>query len=561
MNKVIYLESDEEIISVIDRLKEAKEKHVALVIPAGAIMLGSAVNLKLLMEESGKIDKKVSIVTSDATGRNIASQIGFTVYENLGDARAIREKDLEEQEKLPVFSRKAEKRLEEIEGEEGEKTYTDLEENNNEAEDVFENNAEEKEAIFAPRKVYKESDFGVTRDYRGGSRSKVGQEIIKNKKFWLFGAIGFVVVLFLLVFIFPKATVYLNVISSEEKLDIGFKLSTDVSAVGSADSKITLPAKWEAKEQEVSLDIPATGQKNVGDKASGAVIVYNRSGKTVTIVPNSEFLTSDGKKFVNSGIISVPGAFVSDYGELIPGKASSEITAEDGGTASNISPSKFSIPALSDTLGNLVYGQSSDAFAGGTDKNAKVVSHDDIDNAKQRAQDEMEKKLEGEFGMQGEEIFVKGLDTSENISEDISKKENDEADSFTVQERTRFSFLVFNKNDFDKMFEDSLKLNLSNQKQLVGSGYRSVEWTVISFDDKKKEAELNAKATILTATSINQDFIKSKIVTLNVQELRVFLSQYPEVELDHVSFFPPLLISSIPSNEKNVNVVVKYIEK
>lgn len=173
----------------------------------------------------------------------------------------------------------------------------------------------------------------------------------------------------------------------------------------------------------------------------------------------------------------------------------------------------------------------------------------------------MEKRLGEEFGMKGEEIFVKGLGVAENISEDIDKKENDEADKFNIKIRSRFSFLVFSKKDFDKMFEDNLKLYLSNQKQLVGTGYRSVTWEVINFDEKKKEAEINAKVTILIATTINKNLLKSKIVTLNIQELRTILSQYSEVELDRVRFFPPLLISSIPSNEKNVRIEVKYIEK
>ena len=163
--------------------------------------------------------------------------------------------------------------------------------------------------------------------------------------------------------------------------------------------------------------------------------------------------------------------------------------------------------------------------------------------------------------MKDERMYIKGLEITEDISEVTSKQENEEADKFTIQLKSHFSFLTFDKKDFDSVFQEILKIQLSNEKQLVGSGYRNVSWEVVKFDDKTKEGEVNAKVTISTATSLNGDFLKSRIVTLSVQELRDVLAKYPEVELDHVSFFPPLLISSIPSNERNVNVVVKYIER
>ena len=38
MNKVLYIEVDEEITSIIDRVRSAKEDQLALVVPAGAVL-------------------------------------------------------------------------------------------------------------------------------------------------------------------------------------------------------------------------------------------------------------------------------------------------------------------------------------------------------------------------------------------------------------------------------------------------------------------------------------------------------------------------------------------
>uniref|UniRef100_A0A7C4R574 Baseplate protein J-like domain-containing protein n=1 Tax=candidate division CPR3 bacterium TaxID=2268181 RepID=A0A7C4R574_UNCC3 len=563
MNKVIYLEADEEIINIVDRLKNTKDDKIALVVPAGAILLSSAVNLRLLMDESKNIGKRISIVTTDPSGRNIASQIGFTVYENLSDAREIKEKDIEERERIPTYQRNSEKRIEEIEEKEESGdvfAYTDLDD------DFEEENTEkppkhQKEFYISEKSEPKKPQPKSQLLYTGSNieTSKKIKGIIYSPRFWIFSIIGFIITLFLLVFIFPKATVYLNVTANEETLNIGFNLSTN-NALSDTPGKATLSANWETKDQESSVSEKATGKKNIGQKAKGTVTAFNRSGKTVTIASGTEFLTGDNKRYVITQSISVPGAVVSDFGELVPGKATGPIEASEGGSVFNIGPSRFYIPALSEIHGNLVYGQSFEDIGGGDDKEAVVVSKEDIENAKKKAQAEIENKLNEELGMKGDKIFIKGLSTLEITGEELSKKEGEEAEEFSMKLKGKFSFLTFDKNDFDKMFEDSIKINISNEKKLVGTGYRNVQWEVSKFDKDKKTGEVLAKVTILTATSINEDFLRSKIVTLNIQELRAVLSKYPEVELDRVRFFPPLLLSSIPSNEKNVNIKVDYVE-
>jgi hypothetical protein len=78
--KLVYLESDEEITSVIDKISKASSPEVALVIPRGGNLGQSIVNLKLLKKRSTDLGKDVSLVTTDKISRNLASQVGITVY-------------------------------------------------------------------------------------------------------------------------------------------------------------------------------------------------------------------------------------------------------------------------------------------------------------------------------------------------------------------------------------------------------------------------------------------------------------------------------------------------
>jgi hypothetical protein len=112
--KALYLEPDEEITSVVDRLKEIDDDEVAIVVPKRAGLLQSIVNLKLLRYQAEQQKKRISLVTTDKTGRNLASAVGLTVYQKLPEGKVKGKKNLptesaikEPAEEIPIkFRRK-----------------------------------------------------------------------------------------------------------------------------------------------------------------------------------------------------------------------------------------------------------------------------------------------------------------------------------------------------------------------------------------------------------------------------------------------------------------------
>lgn len=82
-DKLVYLESDEEITSVIDKISKTGSVEVALVIPRGGNLAQSIVNLKLLKKRASDLGKEVSLVTTDKISRNLASQVGISVYSKI----------------------------------------------------------------------------------------------------------------------------------------------------------------------------------------------------------------------------------------------------------------------------------------------------------------------------------------------------------------------------------------------------------------------------------------------------------------------------------------------
>ncbi|HSA08671.1 MAG TPA: hypothetical protein P5099_04855 [Candidatus Moranbacteria bacterium] len=83
MHQTFYIDIDEEISSVIDRLDKSITADNYFVVPGRAIFLQSIVNLKLLKREADKLGKKVTIITQDEIGSSMAQKAGIDTHVSL----------------------------------------------------------------------------------------------------------------------------------------------------------------------------------------------------------------------------------------------------------------------------------------------------------------------------------------------------------------------------------------------------------------------------------------------------------------------------------------------
>ena len=77
MPQTFYIESDEEIISVIGRLRKSSMEENVFVFPKRALVLQSIINLRLFQREAEKLGKKIIIVSQDEVGKMLAEKAGI----------------------------------------------------------------------------------------------------------------------------------------------------------------------------------------------------------------------------------------------------------------------------------------------------------------------------------------------------------------------------------------------------------------------------------------------------------------------------------------------------
>jgi hypothetical protein len=87
MHQTFYIDIDEEITSIVERLRNAKSSEVVIVVPKRALLIQSIVNLRLLKKESDGIGISLSIVTQDPLGKILVEKAGISYQDKLDEIR------------------------------------------------------------------------------------------------------------------------------------------------------------------------------------------------------------------------------------------------------------------------------------------------------------------------------------------------------------------------------------------------------------------------------------------------------------------------------------------
>ena len=81
MHKTVYIEKDEEITSIVSKIRKEEGRDIFLVIPKGALLSQGMINLKLLKKEADRLEKDLFIITGDEKAKKIIAKVGLKIQE------------------------------------------------------------------------------------------------------------------------------------------------------------------------------------------------------------------------------------------------------------------------------------------------------------------------------------------------------------------------------------------------------------------------------------------------------------------------------------------------
>ena len=429
MNKdVIYIEPEDDITDIITKIENSKEKIVALVPPKKAGVFRSIVNIKLITKAGVNAEKIVVLVTTDPSIMKLAAVTKLPITKNLRSAPIVPK--IDEVEKIEatmaetivdeVDEKEPEAEAEEVEAledeAEPEEKKADKTKQDDEKEEVAQDDdkkSEEKDDDSDSEADKKDDDKKEKADKAKKTKSTSSNPFIAwvqgHKILLICSGVGLVVLILVLI--------WANVIAPAVTIDVVIRTTTanfseNVTFTNQlAEEDISKGLFYlEEKKVETKVEEPfeATGKKNVGEKASGNIVVYTYfRNEGALAIDKGTIFTNDGKSYISTeaGSLSWGGkdlsscdnngsATIITSGCLVSARV--PVVAENSGSAYNLAATSTGWS----TVANIgVYTDS--ALSGGTDETIIVVQQSDIDTALKK----IEEKLSAEAEANKEKLF------------------------------------------------------------------------------------------------------------------------------------------------------------
>lgn len=545
MSKVIYLDVDEEITSVIDKIKKVQDKQdIALFFPKRAILTQSIVNLKLLKKQIDLLNKNILIITSDETGFNLAKKSGFKVKKTLEKDKSIEKVNIEEEDKSKINIEKFLK-------------------NNDEK-------TENKKVLKNDLPKKKDKQFlnflnnNNSKKKRASRKSGKGKVVLLPsfgfRSLLFFFLISFILISIIFFVVLPKA-----IITIAPKLE-PFSSDVDISVSGNVDSldqanKMIPGVIEEVEIKSTSKKFNSTGEKDVGVKTQGTVILYNNYSSSPQPLIASTRLQSQGKTYFLLSETTIPGAKI-EGGEQVPGKKEVMVEAEESGEEYNIGPSNFVIPGLAPSRQKNIYGKSEVSFSGGSTKQVKVITEEDLNKAKESLLEEIfQKGIEDiESKIKKERMIVESTAQKEIIELKTNGENEKEMDNFEMELKAKIIAMSFYKDDLEKLIFTNLNNELAQEKFFVDENIEEgIDFEGTDFNVEHKKLDLRLHINKQVGWRIDETVVKKAIKGKTSEESVKYLLENSIGEKAEVNFWP-FWIKKVPQIEKKIKVILDTSE-
>jgi hypothetical protein len=202
-------------------------------------------------------------------------------------------------------------------------------------------------------------------------------------------------------------------------------------------------------ERTATKSIPATGEEDAEERASGQIVVFNDfSADEQRLITNTRFETPDGLIYRIDEPVVVPGQR-SESGETIPGSIEVIVYADEPGERYNIGLTDFTIPGFEGSPRfEGFYARSKTPMSGGFVGTRLTASDGDLESARTELRTELDRELRAQAAAEvpgGYQLFEDAVFIAhESLSSGGS------GNTVEVQEKGTLYGALFREEDFSR---------------------------------------------------------------------------------------------------------------
>ena len=545
---LIYIDTDDDVTSIVGRIKQSSEVVVALVPPKRIGVLQSVVNLRLLQKAAKMAKKRLAIVTTDPSLVNLASGLGIPVAKNINAQAKV--PDMVDEEEISDV----------IDG--NDITVSDVPRSRRETSEDKEISAAVA-AIETDDRIKNDLDAdGVPDDEEekpkkpAKKKSKVPNINSLRNKLLIGGGIAVVLIGFLvwaLIFA-PQATITIQAKTSP------LEISKTLTLIPSSDKDVAdgrLSPVVKQKKTNESVEFEATGSREVGENAAGTVaFCYDETNfNPDTGEKNAITLDAGTRLYANNVQFTIDSAVTIEGGrKSASGKCETyyrvKATAVNIGEEGNIAKSTEMSVAGYSSLEAVAY----DDFTGGSKETVKVVQQSDVDAAvaKLRERGDSDAARDELKGQMSDSTVV--IDSSFNTSQGEVKvspavgespAENGKA---TASLEITYTLAGVDRDDLGEVLDEQLKSETDGKNQKVyNNGLGEVKFSGFTTVDNGYSVVINTNGHV--GPIINEEDVRKQAVGKKSEEIRALLMETDGVNDVSVNM-SPFWVSKAPAENK-----------
>jgi hypothetical protein len=577
--KVVYIEIDDEVTTVYDRIKPLKMKNIYLVVPKRAMLFQSIINLKILKRKGEDLEKNIYIITNDQNGMHLARKIGLTVYDKLEGHEhpsLVSGRFAEDMQNITPLKASVNTFEEETPTRRNEKKFaiSDLMRRGN-----------KKGFSIMQKNNGKPSPKQIMKDKKKDEKGKLVL-IAPNKQALVSLVIVSLIILLTITYIaLPGATVALTPKSNILTTTVNVTLADIEANRAELDTHPLreIPSYQLTKKVEKVITYQSTGKDFKGSNSRGVVTVMNNSSSPWPLIAKTRFQTSDGLVFRAEQPITVPAAKDNKPGSTDitvvadPLDAYGQVIGERG----NIKATKFFLPGLSPENQKKLTGESKADFSGGKTDVIKLISKEDLDAARKKMIDDLKASAQPELQTMVKErnesqktnlVLLTGTDAIQVSEPQViipSGLEGQKLESFEVKGQVVATGTAYSKDELLEILKTELKLKKNPEKRLTYIDEDSFTYRITENDKPGKKIKITSTIKGIEEYEISPDKengerlirkIKEHIVSKKIDEAEGYIQNLPEIDKVHIESWPAWA-PTLPGLPDNIKVEVKKAEK
>lgn len=559
MKKININKSDEAAL-IVEKIIESDSDEVILIIPRFSQLGESLSSFHLLKREADAINKKILIESVDNRIIELAELAGIEAINPFFVKNKRQFSDIIPKKEKSVSGRvssrlstKKERSVENQDNGEGEiikKLSSNLSLEEFEKKQIDLRRKERSEDVERSEDDEEENEQRIKRleDEKESIFKRIPVKAIIGT--FVLGA-----VIFIAVTVLPKVDLSL----SSKKIDWSYTDSAVTLLSAKADYKtVTIPNQRSTSSKNLEMSFPATGKKQVSDKAFGKITIYNSySSDPQTLVLNTRFLSPDGKIFKLVKTIIVPGAKISE-GKILPSSIDADVLAENAGEEYNIGPVKlFQIPGFKGTPKySAFYAESKSNMTGGFVGEISYPTDSDIAAAKKKIKETLESSLKTELYSKISSDFkiIEGSSSFATLKEDI-KKDVDKDGNFSIFSEAQLTIISFKESDLIDVL--SQKAEIEKGENYAVKSY-DLSYGIARMDVGSGRLSFPVTFKAILSYKIDIEKLKNEIAGMSDVELREKIFSLPAIDMEsqNIVSFWPFWVKTVPKKLNKINIVV-----